>query len=205
MKKRIGKTAYTSHDEDKRLVNEAIAGSNAAYNTLLTKYKAILFTAAKRRLPEISPEELEDITMTVLGTVFLRLDKYDPEKSKVFTFMIMCLHSYISSIPKQKKRVSTKSLDEVYGNGGDEFVEYQVPSIDAFDENIDRKRSMALIKIMLDKLPKDLSTAIIMKYMQDATYKEIAERIGCSETLVWYKIKRGRELLKEMTENQELF
>ena len=37
------------------------------------------------------------------------------------------------------------------------------------------------------------------------TYKEIAERIGCSETLVWYKIKRGRELLKEMSENQELF
>jgi RNA polymerase sigma-70 factor (ECF subfamily) len=205
MKKRIGKTAYTSHDEDKRLVREAIAGSRNAYNILLTKYKAILFTAAKRRLPEIGPEELEDITMTVLGTVFLRLDKYDPEKSKVFSFMLMCLHSYISSIPKQKKRVSTTPLDEVYGKIEDDFVEYQVPSIDPFEENIDRKRAMGLIKIMLDKLPKDLSTAIIMKYMQDATYKEIAQRIGCEENIVWYKIKRGRELLKEMAENQDLF
>jgi len=205
MKKRIGKTAYTSHDEDKRLVNEAIAGSRAAYNTLLIKYKAILFTAAKRRLPEIGPEELEDITMTVLGNVFLRLNTYNPEKSKVFSWMLMCLHSYINSIPKQKKRVNTKSLDEVYPSSEDDFIEYQVPSIDPFEENIDRRRAAALIRLLLEKLPPDLAKVITLKYFRDATYKEIAEEVGCDETLVWYKIKRAKELLKEMAKNQDLF
>jgi RNA polymerase sigma factor (sigma-70 family) len=204
--KRESKTAYTSHDEDKKLVNRAISGDQQAYAILLTKYKAILYTAAKRRLPEKNTEELEDIVMTVLGTTFIQLNTYDESRSKVFTWMLLRLHSHISNIHKQKKRVITKSLDEVYGQkDSDDFIEYQVPDEDLFDERMDRKRAMRLIKIMLDKLPPDLSMAVIMKYMQDATYKEIAEKIGCDETLVWYKIKRGRELLKEMAENQELF
>jgi RNA polymerase sigma-70 factor (ECF subfamily) len=204
--KRQSKTAYTSHDEDKRLVREAVAGNQDAYGILLTKYKGILFTAATRRLPDKSPEDLEDIVMTVLGTVFIRLNTYDPEKSKVFSWMLMCLHSYISSIPQQKKRVPTTSLEDVYGkNDADDFVEYQVPSDHNFDEDIDKKRAKTLIRLLLNKLPPDISKAIVMKYFHDSTHKEIAQAIGCEESIVWYKIKKGRELLKKLAKNQDLF
>ena len=96
------KTAYTTHAEDKALVLEAIAGDQKAYNVLLSKYKPILFTAAKRRLSKKNVEDIEDIVMIVLGTAFVRINQYDPEKSLFFTWMISCLHNYVNGIPAQK-------------------------------------------------------------------------------------------------------
>ena len=191
--------AYTTHEEDKHLAVEAVNGDRRAYNILLTKYKPILYTAAKRRLPWKDPEDLEDITMIVLGNAFLKLNQYDPEKSKLFTWMIACLHNYVNSIPKQKKRVQTYSLEDNKQEAADK------PDTHNFDMHVDRERTSQLIKLLISRLPGDVGKAITMKYFKDSSHAEIAEEIGCKEQDVWYKLKKGRQLLKQMSETNELF
>jgi RNA polymerase sigma-70 factor (ECF subfamily) len=196
MKKEV---AYTTHEEDKALVKEALEGNRRAYNTLAKKYKAILFTAAKRRLRHLDQEDLEDITMAVLGTAFIRLNQYDPQKSKFFTWMVACLHNYVNAIPKQKKRVETFSIEDNLVR-----VMNTPDSLDLVEE-IDRERVRKLVRDLIYKLPLDLAKAITMKYFRDASHAEIAEAIGCKERDVWYKLQRGRQLLKRMSENGKLF
>lgn len=196
MKKSV---AYTTHEEDKELVKEAIGGNQKAYNILLQKYKPILYTAAKRRLPYRETEDLEDITMIVLGNAFLKLNQYDPSKSKLFTWMVACLHNYVNSIPKQKKRVETYSLED---NKREAAAK---PDTHNFDTNVDRERTSQLVKTLINRLPSDLAKAITMKYFKDSSHAEIAEEIGCKEQDVWYKLQRGRQLLKRMSETNELF
>jgi len=191
--------AYTTHEEDKELVKEAISGNQKAYNILLQKYKPILYTAAKRRLPYRDPEDLEDITMIVLGNAFLKLNQYEPEKSKLFTWMVACLHNYVNSIPKQKKRVETYSLED------NQREAVAKPDTHNFDTNVDRERTSQLVKTLINRLPTDLAKAITMKYFKDSSHAEIAEEIGCKEQDVWYKLQRGRQLLKRMSETNELF
>lgn len=191
--------AYTSHEEDKRLVIEAIGGSQRAYNTLVTKYKPILYTAAKRRLPYKETEDLEDITMVVLGNAFLKLSQYDPEKSKFFTWMVACLHNYVNSIPKQKKRVETYSMEDnlkAVSSAADPHN---------FDTDIDKKQTSMLIRKLIYRLPEDLAKAITLKYFRDASHAEIAEAIGCKEQDVWYKLQKGRQLLRKMSDGAGLF
>lgn len=191
--------AYTSHEEDKQLAVEAVNGDRRSYNILLTKYKPILYTAAKRRLSWKDPEDLEDITMIVLGNAFLKLNQYDPEKSKLFTWMIACLHNYVNSIPRQKKRVQTYSLEDNKQEAADK------PDTHNFDTCVDRERTSQLIKLLISRLPGDIGKAITMKYFKDSSHAEIAEEIGCKEQDVWYKLKKGRQLLKQMSETNELF
>ena len=191
--------AYTTHEEDKQLVIEAMSGSQRAYNTLVQKYKPILYTAAKRRLPYKESEDLEDITMVVLGNTFLKLNLYDPDKSKFFTWMVACMNNYINTIPKQKKRVETYSLED---NQKELLTR---PDHHKFDEEIDQERTTKLIKLLIKKLPSDLGKAITMKYFRDASHAEIAEVIGCKEQDVWYKLQKARQLLKRMSETNELF
>jgi RNA polymerase sigma-70 factor (ECF subfamily) len=198
MAKRKG-IAYTTHEEDKHLAVEAVNGDRRAYNILLTKYKPILYTAAKRRLPWKDPEDLEDITMIVLGNAFLKLNQYNPEKSKLFTWMVACLHNYVNSIPKQKKRVQTYSIEDSPREVSEK------PEAHNFDTDIDRERVSLLVKTLISKLPIDISKAITMKYFKDASHAEIAEAIGCKPEEVWYKLKRGKDLLKRMSETSELF
>lgn len=191
--------AYTTHEEDKALVIEALGGSQRAYNTLLTKYKPILYTAAKRRLPYKEPEDLEDITMVVLGNAFIKMNQYDPEKSKFFTWMVACLHNYVNTLPKQKKRVETYSMEENIVRVSNE------PDYHNFDTDIDRERVSSLVRKLIYRLPEELAKAITLKYFRDASHAEIAEAIGCKEQDVWYKLQRGRQLLKKMSDTNDLF
>jgi RNA polymerase sigma-70 factor (ECF subfamily) len=209
MKERKGYKAasYTTHDEDKALVIKAISGNQDAYNILLCKYKPILYTAAKRRLPDYIVEDLEDVVMVVLGQAFLKIHQYNPEKSKFFTWIVACLHNYVNGIPNQKKRVATNSLEDIYPSqkNEDQPLEYEIPDEDRFDQNIDAKQTLKLVKTLIQKLPPDISKAMTLKFFKQLSQKEIAEELGCDVSLVWYKIKRGRELLKEMSDFDEIF
>ncbi len=209
MKERKGyrPVKMTTHEQDKELVVSAVEGNQRAYNDLLRKYKPILYTAAKRRLPYKSVEELEDIVMIVLGQAFLKINQYDPEKSKFYTWMVACVHNYINGIPKQKKRIHADSLEDIYPSNSDseERQEYPILDEDDFDMNLDREQLTKLVRLLINKLPEDLATAITMKYFRDSSHREIAEEIGCKENEVWYKLKRAKELLKKISDKNNLF
>ena len=191
---------YLTHEEDKALVLEAIDGNEKAYNKLAQKYKPILYTAAKRRLPQADEEDLEDIVMAVMGNTFVKIRQYDPEKSKFFTWMIACLHNYVNCIPKKKKTVQTQP----YGVGADSSQFFEADNTDIL-QNIDREQVVKLVRLLVAKLPEDISKAISLKYFKGYSHEEIAQEIGCDINIVWYKLKKGKELLKKLSNQNKLF
>jgi len=209
MKERKGfkKVAYTTHAEDKSLVLEAIRGNQKAYNVLLSKYKPILFTAAKRRLPKKNVEDLEDIVMLVLGNSFIKINQYDPEKSLFFTWMVSCLHNYINGIPSQKKRVIADSIEEIYPSNQDSEnpIEYEIPDEDPFDIVMDLEQTAKLIRLLVDKLPSESCEVIKLKYFKQLSHREISVILGCEERQVWYKLDRAKERLKKLSDKENLF
>ena len=195
---------YTSHEEDKRLATLAVEGNQRAYNILLQKYKPIIYTAASRRLPWYSPEELEDITMIVLGNAFVKIKQYDPEKSKLFTWMVACVHNYINGIPKHKKRVEADSLGDIYGES-ENHNDYQIPDAAGFDEEIDREQLLKLMRLLMDKLPPDLYIVVKMKYFEEASNDDIAAAIDCDPTHIWYKVQTAKKKLIKLSKQYQLF
>ena len=195
---------YTTHEEDKELAKQAMEGSQRAYSILLQKYKPIIYTAASRRLPWYGPEELEDITMIVLGNAFVKIKQYDPEKSKLFTWMVACVHNYINGIPKQKKRVVADSLGDIYGES-DTRSEYEIPDAAGFDEDIDREQLMKLMKLLMNKLSAEQYTIVKMKYFEEASNDDIAGAIGCNPNIVWYKVQQAKKKLIALSRKYQLF
>jgi len=190
---------YTTHEEDKKLVVNAINGDQNAWNILLQKYKPILYIAAKRRLSYYSDEDLEDIVMTVLGNTFVKIRQYDPEKAKFFWWIVASLHNHISGLYNRKKLIPRESPVSLK-DAGEFAIDYS-----DFTENYDREQVSRLIRLLIGKLPEDLSKAITLRYFKEYTNEQIAEEIGCKPGDVWYKIKKGRELLKKFSQNGKLF
>ena len=197
----------TTHAEDKALVLEAIGGNQKSYNVLLEKYKPILFVAARRRLSNKIVEDLEDIVMFVLGTAFVKINQYNPEKSLFFTWMIACLHNYINGIPNQKKRVVADSIEDIYPSNADSEtpIEYEIPDEDNFDMNMDIEQTTKLIRMLVDKLPADSCEIIKLRYFKELSHKEIADILGCDERSIWYKLDRAKKRLMKLSNNQNLF
>ena len=190
---------YTTHEEDKRLVVNAINGDQNAWNILLQKYKPILYIAAKRRLSYYSDEDLEDIVMTVLGNTFVKIRQYDPEKAKFFWWIVASLHNHISGLYNRKKLIPRESPVSLK-DAGEFAIDYS-----DFTENYDREQVSRLIRLLIGKLPEDLSKAITLRYFKEYTNEQIAEEIGCKPGDVWYKIKKGRDMLKKLSQNGKLF
>ena len=191
--------AYTTHEEDKKLVVNAINGDQNAWNILLQKYKPILYIAAKRRLSYYSDEDLEDIVMTVLGNTFVKIRQYDPEKAKFFWWIVASLHNHISGLYNRKKLIPKESTVNLK-DAGNFAIDYT-----DFTEEYDREQVSRLIRLLINKLPEDLSKAITLRYFKEYTNEQIAEEIGCRPGDVWYKIKKGREMLKRLSQNGKLF
>lgn len=190
---------YTTHEEDKQLVVQAISGDQRAYNILLQKYKPILYIAAKRRLPNSPDEELEDIVMAVLGNTFVKIKQYDPDKAKFFWWIVASLHNHVSLLYKRNKLTNNENTVSIKDAG--DFAIYD----DDFTLNYDKEQVSKLIRLLITKLPEDLSKAITMRYFKDATNEEIALVINCKPSEVWYRLKRGRDLLKKLSYNGKLF
>lgn len=209
MRQRRGYKAIrkTTHQEDKDFVKSALEGDQKSYNILMAKYKPILYTAAKRRLPDKQVEDLEDIIMIVLGQAFIRIHQYDPNKSLFYTWMLACLHNYINSIPGQKKRIKAYSINDIFPSSKDEDspIEYEIPDLDSFDQAIDREQTAKIIRILIEKLPADMCLVIKLKYFKQLSHREISEIIGCKENEVWYKIKRAKNKLKKLISGKNLF
>jgi len=53
------------------------------------------------------------------------------------------------------------------------------------------------VKIAVESLPEDFRTAVIMADLEDKSYKEIAETVGCPLGTVMSRLYRGRKLLRE--------
>lgn len=193
---------YLTHDEDKALVKEALAGSDKAYNTLAQKYKPILYTAVRRRLGNsITEEEVEDMVMTVLGRAFISLHTYNPEKSKMFTWMIACVHNHMSSLKTKKKRIQT--VDVVSERHRDilENATYE----DTTQGDVDRANLVKLVRALVDKLPQECSQVIKLKYFRELSNDEIADIMGIKPTDVWYRVSKAKRILKGLGVRNGLF
>jgi RNA polymerase sigma-70 factor (ECF subfamily) len=193
---------YLTHDEDKALVREALAGSDKAYNTLAQKYKPILYTAVRRRLGNsITEEEVEDMVMTVLGRAFISLHTYDSEKSKMFTWMIACVHNHMSSLKTKKKRIQTVDVVSERHRAILENATYA----DTTQGDVDRANLVKLVRALVDKLPPECSQVIKLKYFKELSNDEIADIMGIKPTDVWYRVNKAKRILKGLGVRNGLF
>ena len=195
---------YLTHDEDKALAVQALGGSDRAYSILAEKYKPILYTAVRRRLGNsIREVEAEDIVMAVMGRAFVSLHLYDPEKSKLFTWMIACLHNHITGKPKGKQRIGGAFYGGIKTQ--DVSLAYDLQDDSDLIGGVDRVQVIKLMRMLVEKLPEECATAIKLRYFRELSYEEIASEMGIKVGDVWYRIKKGKNILRELSENLDLF
>ena len=98
-----------------------------------------------------------------------------------------------------KKRI--KGVE--YGESGYDVGEIEDPS--DFQADVDRGNVVRLVRMLVDKLPPECAQAIKLKYFREMSNEEIAQEMGIKPTDVWYRVKKGREILKRLSDNHDLF
>ena len=136
------------------------------------------------RLYTNSLEDEEDLFQEIVLQLWKSYDSFQGN-SKISTWMYrVALNTAITLFRKKTKQPPTDELQDFHSKN--------------FLEDSDEKQQQISLLYKVIKLLPDVERAIVMMYLDDEPYKEIAETLGITEVNARVKMNRLKKTLKEL-------
>jgi RNA polymerase sigma factor (sigma-70 family) len=182
-----------SSEQDRALVEQALAGRESAYQALMQKYHRALYHHINRMVRD--KQEVDDLVQEAFIKAFSALDSYASQFAfSTWLYKIATNHTidYL-----RKKKLQTFSIDKPIRTREGE-IEYEVPDTTYRpDRHIVEDQRRRLIQDAIDALPPKYHRVIVMRHQQEKSYEEIATELDLPLGTVKAHIFRARELLNK--------
>ncbi|HOX83517.1 MAG TPA: sigma-70 family RNA polymerase sigma factor [Chryseolinea sp.] len=185
--------------EDFRLIDLAVEGDDKSYAKLLSRYKRPVYHMILKMVRNV--DDAEDLTIESFAKAFRSLHRF----KKDFTFSTwlfrIATNNTIDYI--RKKKLNTMSIENTYTDDDGQSV-----SIDVEDDNLDpqeetiKTQKIELIQLFVDKLPPKYQRLVRLRYFEELSYEEIADKLPAPLGTVKAQLHRARELMFEMVKNK---
>lgn len=171
--------------EDFVQIRKCLAGKKEAFESLVTKYKNLVFSIALNNLR--NKEEAADVTQEVFLKVWANLSRFNPELSfKAWIAKITINHCINQN--QKSKRLSSWNDDE---------METLVSEGDNPEESTLESEKYRDVREAIDSLPEIYRTVIQLYHQHYMSYDEICKITGHSMSIVKNRIYRARKILAE--------
>lgn len=137
------------------------------------------------RLYTNSLEDEEDLFQEIVLQLWRSYDSFKGN-SKISTWMYrVALNTAITLFRKKSKSLQTNELD--------------INHADFVEDDDEKQQQVSLLYTVIKTLP-NVERAIVMMYLDDLPYKDIAENLGITEVNARVKMNRLKKTLKEQME-----
>ncbi len=181
-------------EKDNMLVENTLKGDVNAFEELVSSYQSRLFNFLSKMAA--TREDAEEITQEVFIKVYKNLYKYNNKWSFstwIYRIAVNTLRSEYRKVKKAKDVDYYASIPELPAS----FSDY--PDI-AYEM---KEKRVEIIKI-IDHLKEDQKTALLLRCMQDFSFKEIGDILGISPEAAKMKIQRAKQtVIRNYEELQE--
>ena len=183
----------SEQDVDWLLVRRVQAGEKAAFDLLVRKYQQKVMNLVSRYIKDNA--EVMDITQEAFIKAYRALPNFRGESAFYTWLYRIAINTAKNFLVARGRRPPGTDVEaseaETYSN------------VDALKEHASPERmvlSQELKQILFDaieKLPKDLKTAIELRELEGLSYEQIAEEMSCPVGTVRSRIFRAREIIDE--------
>ncbi len=180
-----------SSEQDRLLVEAALAGRQSAYQEIVDKYRGALTRHIQRMVR--ATDEIDDLVQECFIKAFSALDSYSTDYAfSTWLYKIATNHT-IDFL--RRKRLATFSIDRPIQTKDGE-VDYELPDTTYRpDRHIVEDQRKELIQAAIDSLPEKYHRVIVMRHQQEKSYEEIAAELDLPLGTVKAHIFRARALL----------
>ena len=128
----------------------------------------------------------EDICQEAYLRAFKSLDSFDGTSSRAWLFAIV-RNTFYTWFRKNKADAAAVPFDE-------ETVELESP-LGSIDRILQERDARRVVNAALERLPDEFREAIVLRELEDLSYKEIADIAGVPIGTVMSRLARARKLL----------
>ncbi|HEY0552535.1 MAG TPA: sigma-70 family RNA polymerase sigma factor [Verrucomicrobiae bacterium] len=163
---------------------EAEASREAVFKHWLEHHTGLVFKVARTFAP--SDADRDDLVQEILLQLWRSLPRFEGKAKESTWIYRVALHTALAWQRHEKKRHAAQT---------------PLPAIEEFaapDDPAAREREelVARLYAAIRRLPK-VDAALVLLYLDDLSYREMAEVLGISETNVGVKLNRARKILAE--------
>ncbi|MBL8841806.1 MAG: sigma-70 family RNA polymerase sigma factor [Planctomycetes bacterium] len=188
-----------SEDPDFELIRrcqrESGAAGEAAFRALFDLYRDRVFNLASRLLG--NPADAEDVSQEAFVTVFRKLGEFR-FSSRFYTW----LYRVVFNLCVDHRRKSNAVLLPTTGGDSGESLLMRLadPEPDPSRTIAEGEERTQQVERALRRLSEPLRAAVVLRYMEDMPYEEIADVLGISLGTVKSRLNRAHQQLQELLE-----
>lgn len=183
--RRVETDEHVEIEADAVVIQRILGGEKDAYEVIVRKYQARAYRAALGWVGNY--QDALDLSQDAFIKAYRALRRFDPTRS-FFGWFYVILRNTCFNFLRKRKREATVALD-------------CIPESAAATEDEAR---LAEIKRQVWRaiagLPDGIREVMILKYFEELSYREIAERVGCPVGTVMSRLYYGRKKMKQALE-----
>lgn len=187
---------------DYKLIRAALEqGSQKAYAELMHRYRESVYFMMLKMVN--NKDDAEDLTIEAFGRAFKRLVQYTPNYA-FSTWLFKIASNNAIDFLRNKKKNDALSLDSKMENEeGQEFSKnIKSPNPDP-EENIIKKQKVELLRDVVEKLKPRYRELVQMRYYEEMSYEEIADKLDLPVGTVKAQLFRARDFLYNILKSSE--
>ncbi|UCF05054.1 MAG: sigma-70 family RNA polymerase sigma factor [bacterium] len=187
-------------ESDTHLVKRCLRGEEKAFEELLNRYKASVYSICIRMVRNST--DAEDLAQEVFIRTFSVLDRYDP--SYPFSNWLYRITSNLCIDFLRKGKGRMVSLEQPLETSDGE-MHRQLPSTDAKpDREVESKEMMAVLEDAISRLPEHYRIIVVLRHQEQLSYEEISDNLGIPLGTVKARIHRARNMIKDVFKGKGL-
>jgi RNA polymerase sigma-70 factor (ECF subfamily) len=169
-------------DIDNRLVSSTLNGDVHSFSILVEKYQVDIFNFLFRLT--LCREDAEELLQDVFVRVYKYLYTYNSSMKFSSWLYSIAVNTFKDHFKRKKKQLAICSFDDEINTG--------VKQTNQLEIDLETREEFREIVKIINSLKEEYRIAIILKCIQDFSYKEIGEMLGISPQNAKMRVNRAR-------------
>ena len=107
------------------------------------------------------------------------------------------------ALGKLRPRPQPVSIDSAEGSSGESLADTLADGADGPEATLEREQERRRVSELLNRLPIELRECLVLREIEDCSYKEIAQIIDAPMGTVMSRLWRARQMFSDLAERQE--
>lgn len=182
------------HPQDEELAIQVQNGDSEAFGTLMARYQPKLLRYGSRFLAR--SEDIQDIVQDIFVNVYRNIRGFDPSQRFSPWIYRVAHNAFVNEL--RRKSNGPALLPDF------DLLALHTPSEDSADDLSERESLVRLVESGLSRIAPKYREVLILYFIEELSYKEIADVLRISVATVGVRILRAKSALKKEYANRNI-